>query len=160
MFFKGFLLGGISYLIMSSQAVALVNTITITATVLSQPCTINDGNPIDVDFGDNLSPNKLDGNHYLKKIDYSLDCSDGSDSNLKLEFSGENADFNSALLATNREGLGIKIFADNKELPINNWFSFSGSNPPELNAVPVPNSASTVSTGYFSASATLSVDYQ
>lgn len=144
----------------SFQSIALVNTITITATVASQPCTVNNGNPIDVDFGDSLSAKKLDGEHYIKNIDYSLDCSNASSSNLKLEFSGVGADFDSSVLATDQDYLGVEIFADEKELPLNTWFDFTASNPPELSAAPITKSSDLVSTGDFSASATLSVDYQ
>ncbi|VEI64161.1 putative minor fimbrial subunit StfF [Serratia fonticola] len=39
------------------------------------PCTINNGAPIEVDFGDNLVIRNLDGVRYSKPIPYQIDCS-------------------------------------------------------------------------------------
>lgn len=64
------------------------------------------------------------------------------------------------------EGLGIRIQqAGNKQLVpvgITDWLNFtlSGSNGPELEAVPVKEPTTQLAGGDFNASATLVVDYQ
>lgn len=71
------------------------------------PCTINNGDPIEVDFGDNLVIRNLDGVRYSKPIPYQIDCSAAGV--VRLSFKGAPSSFDYAAIQTNLTGLGIRI---------------------------------------------------
>ncbi|MGS3629892.1 hypothetical protein ACLFKX_12410 [Enterobacter hormaechei] len=62
--------------------------------------------------------------------------------------------------ATDREGLGIKLYMNGESMPLNTWMPFTWPEVPVLQAAPIKDDASTVETGVFSASATLKIQYQ
>ncbi len=69
-----------------------------------------------------------------EKIDYFIKCT----SNLKfiLKILGEQADFDTGVLKTDKENLGIKIYAEGREWSINTPLTIiSISTPPQLEAV-------------------------
>ncbi|MES3576150.1 fimbrial protein [Enterobacter cloacae] len=143
---------------------AKATVLTVKVTVLAGPCKINNNNPIDVDFGDDMLTTRVDGNNYLKTINYTLDCSEAKNDALKMQISGDVAPFDKNILrtpeASNADNLGIKLLHNGTSWPLNDWFNFKKGEHPVLQAVPVKAPGSTLKAGTFSASATLTVDYQ
>ena len=43
-------------------------------TLVMPPCTISKGAKVEVDFGEDLGVNKIDGVNYTKPVDYTVDC--------------------------------------------------------------------------------------
>ena len=135
-------------------------TLTVRVSVTSEPCTINDGRPITVDFGDDLLTSKVDGSSYLKNIDYTLDCSDAADGALKMTISGTGAAFDGAVLQADQPNLGIRLLSNGQPMPLNQPLNFTARSKPVLQAVPVKDPADKLRAGAFSASATMTVEYQ
>lgn len=138
--------------------------LTVKATVLAGPCKINNNNPIDVDFGNDMLTTKVDGNNYLKTINYTLDCSEAKNEALKMLISGDVAPFDKNALRTpesiNTDNLGIKLLHNGSTWPLNSWYNFKKGELPVLQAVPVKAPGSVLQAGAFSGSATLTVEYQ
>jgi len=131
------------------------------ALVEALPCTINNDQPIEVDFGDNLVIRNLDGVRYSKPIPYQIDCP--SAGNIMLSFKGEIASFGPFLLQTSLPGLGLRIMVDGSLYPIgsNGYLAVNDAqSPPQLMAVPVVNPTQPPSPGAFTARATLLAEYQ
>ncbi|MEL5640080.1 fimbrial protein [Serratia ureilytica] len=124
------------------------------------PCTINGKQRIETNFGNDMITTLVDGNHYLKEVNYNLECVGQSSNALRLKVQGNVADFNQSALQTNMSDLGIELRAGNKPLAINTWFNFNYFDKPVLQAVPVKRTNSNLPAGTFSVNATLLVDYQ
>lgn len=134
-------------------------TVNVTGVVVEGVCEINNGETIHVDFGNNLQPRLIDGENFMKAIEYSLTCEDLTSNDLEMEFEGIATSFSEDYLATDREGLGIKLYMNGESMPINTWMPFTWPEVPVLQAAPVKSEATEVETGVFSASATLKIQY-
>lgn len=144
-------------------------TVTVTGVLVDAPeCTANGNNQIDVDFGDDVYINNIDGSTYKKtQLMYDLNCTSLADTRLKLAITGEPAAFGNGLLHTSREGLGIRLYYRDSVLPAGNGvaeyvtFTWTDMNSvPELYAVPVVAEGVTLTPGDFSGTGTLVIDYQ
>ncbi|CNK52624.1 exported pilin protein [Yersinia frederiksenii] len=147
----------------SSPVWAINKTATVTVSVnifAAPPCVINSNNNINVDFGDDLLTSNIDGIQYMKPVTYTLDCTAAATNALKMSIKGNGASFDTAVLRTSNANLGIKLMRSGQELPLNSEFNFTYPAVPVLQAVPVKQINSTLSTGYFSGTATLVVEYQ
>jgi type 1 fimbria pilin len=122
-------------------------------------CTINDNQPINVEFG-NVGINKIDGVNYEKDIDYKITC-DGTDTKdqLYLSITGQAASFNPGYLATSVSGLAIQIKQSSEPYTLADQVKVNIDSPPKLSAVPIKGPGA-LGTGEFSASATLQAFYQ
>ncbi|MGQ6550646.1 fimbrial protein [Serratia sp. IR-2025] len=137
--------------------------VTITGNLVeSLPCKINNDDPIDVVFGDDLIINKIDGTAYSVAIPYNVTCADTT-GNVRLSFKGTAAGFDGAVVQTDKAGLGIRLLLGGNVLAIN---STPGTviNPaalPTLSAVPVVNgnAGQEPTEGPFTATATLLASY-
>lgn len=135
-------------------------TITVKVSVVEPPpCIINNNQPIVVEFKDVITT-RVDGDNYRMPVNYSLSCSIISSYALKLKVQGNGASFDSEVLRTDREGLGIKLLLGSSKLAINRWLNFMRPTPPKLWAVPVKQDNVTLKAGEFRAGATMTVDYQ
>lgn len=124
------------------------------------PCTINGGKKIDVDFGERVGVNKIDGQNYRQTIDYSVTCERGVlPWEMTLTLKG-NASFERAALQTNKPELGIRIYQNDTPFIINTPLKIVPGNLPLLEAVPIAKPGSKLIEGAFSAAATLQADYQ
>lgn len=126
------------------------------------PCTVTGGT---VNFNDVLTT-KIDGTNYTQTVGYSLNCDKRIVDALKMQLQGTVVTINGeSVLKTNVDGLGVRVRTVNEHTLLEpgstSWFhfNFSGSDP-ALEATPVKNSATTLSSGDFTAGATLVVDYQ
>lgn len=147
------------------MAMALFNPVTqaatsniyISVTVVDKPaCTVNNNQTINVDFGDDLFTNRVDGSNYIK----TLDCKNNVRNAMKMKIVGSATAFDGSALQTNKTDLGVALRAEGRPLLINSWLNFTYPAQPLLQAVPVKRAGSTLTAGGFSAGATLMVDYQ
>lgn len=123
------------------------------------PCVINNNKVIAIDFG-NVGVNKVDGENYKQKIDYTLECEDRDEmASLNMTLRGAQTSYNTGAITTNVPGLGIEILQNGSPVTINKSFIIDFNNPPVLEAVPV-SSGATLSEGAFNATATLLAEYE
>ncbi|ELY2670854.1 fimbrial protein [Cronobacter sakazakii] len=159
-------LPGIALLIacVSSPVPAEDNTIqiTVSVTISIEPCEINHNQDIDVDFGDNVITTEVAQGIYEKAIDYTLDCGNAIPGKmLKMRLVGNGASFDSDVLKTSVDALGVKFKNNGVDYPLNSDVNFiSQENKPALTAMLVKKNGTRLPTGAFSAGATMMVDYQ
>lgn len=133
----------------------------ISGTLIVPPsCVINGDRVIEVNFGKNLVTTQVDGQHYMKTLDYQLTCKNNKNNALQIQFKGASTGFNTGALQTNQADLGIALIANGQPLAINSWVNFTYPNKPLLQAVPVKRPGGLLKAGDFSAGATLMVGYQ
>ncbi|WP_367651425.1 fimbrial protein [Serratia fonticola] len=152
-------------LLLSSPPAIAFTMVSVRATVLDPPSCVISGSqpnqPIEVNFGDEVMTNKVDGKNYMLTVEYSLQCTGGNTDALRLQIQGAPAAFNPAALATAQQSnLGIELWANNARFPVNSWINFTYPSIPVLKAVPVKKSGTTLAAGKFSAVATLKIDVQ
>lgn len=150
------------FLMMATLGVEAATTsdIRVKVVVLSPPCVINSNNIIEVNFGNDVLTNRVDGNYRKMPVKYSVQCSNGASNAVKMLIDGNGASFATQVLRTNKTDVGIEILNNSKRLPINSWLNFTYPNLPKLEAVIVKRPGSTLVGGPFSASATMKVEYQ
>lgn len=153
-------LAALAIVLMHIPSAHSVLTVNVTGVVVEGVCEINNGETINVDFGNNLMARQLDGESYMKAIEYSLACEDLTSNDLEMQFEGTSTSFNEDYLATDRDGLGIKLYMNGASMPLNTWVPFTWPEVPVLQAAPVKGESNDVETGVFSASATLKIQYQ
>ncbi|CAI2486732.1 MULTISPECIES: fimbrial protein [Serratia] len=124
-------------------------------------CSINDDGIVDVNFGDRLGVNKVDGVNYRQAVNYRISCegSTGTDG-MTLIFSGAVSTFDKAALQTSMSDLGIRIYQNDQPMAPGSKIAINPSSPPQLEAVPVQRPGAVLSEGQFEATATLQVNYQ
>lgn len=126
------------------------------------PCTINDDNRIDVNFGERVGINKVDGVNYRQLMNYQITCEGAGSGSwaLTLSLSGTNARFDNEALSTNKTDLGIRVYQNDQPFTPNSTLKIDLANPPRLEAVPVKDPGATLTEGTFEALATLRADYE
>ncbi|WP_337264912.1 MULTISPECIES: fimbrial protein [unclassified Serratia (in: enterobacteria)] len=150
----------LSVLLLSAPSIANIPVNIRGTVIIPPPCTINNNQTIRVDFGDEIMTTRIDGVNYKQAITYSLSCDIQKSNNLKMSIQGTAASFNSAVLRTDKNGLGIALYHGTQPLNANTWFSYTYPSKPELYAVLVKQSGATLTGGEFTSSATLLIDYQ
>ncbi|WP_411749728.1 fimbrial protein [Serratia marcescens] len=156
-----FLLGSVTFS-QSSLAAGDVDMV-FRGTLITPPqCTINDGNRIDVDFGDRLGINKVDGVNYRQPVNYQVSCDNNNSTgfSLMLSLSGTPTDFDADALQTSKAGLGVRMYQNNKPFTPNTELVITQNNPPALEVVPVKKMGAVLDKGSFEAWATLKAEYQ
>lgn len=126
-------------------------------------CTINDGQSIEVDFGNEIMTSRVDGSLYTKSISHGIKCSKPELAAMKLQIKGIGASFDGTSLQTSNENLAIQLSANGKKLGVNEWLDFDYTDDasiPKLDAVPMKKPSATLAGGDFTATATLMVDYK
>ncbi len=125
------------------------------------PCVINGGATLEVPFGDDLLTTRVDGVNYRRSVPYTVVCSSPPSNAMTLELQGSGASFNSQVLQTpGKADLGIKLFINGADWPINRRVNFTYPNLPVVQAVPLKRAGSTLTSGAFSAAGTLVVNWQ
>ena len=150
-------------MLLSSSAWALNKSATVNVSVsifAAPPCVINGNNTINVNFGDTILTSNIDGANYMQPVNYTLNCTSAASNALKLSINGNGANFDTTVLKTSNSGLGIKLIRNGQSFPLNTASNFTYPNIRVLQAVPVKQTNATLSTGYFSGTATLVVEYQ
>lgn len=126
------------------------------------PCTINGGDIIDVNFGDKVGVNKVDGINYLEPINYRVNCLPGVGKwsmNLMV-ISLPPPDYDSSAIPSDVADLSIRVLSNGKPLELNKLIPVSPLNFPAIEVVPVKRPGVTLPEGPFVARATLLVAYQ
>lgn len=125
------------------------------------PCEVDSGELIDVDFGKRLGIQKVDGVHYLQKVNYSIKCEPGAkDWAMELMLSGEPTSYDMAAIQTNIPDLGIRVLLNGEAFTLGKSVSVNPADLPVLEVVPVKTPGSTLIEGAFEATATLQAVYQ
>ncbi|MGF6191421.1 fimbrial protein [Serratia sp. 2723] len=126
------------------------------------PCTINDGNQVDIDFGERVGINKVDGVNYRQPLNYQITCDKavGGSWALTLSLSGSAAGFDSEALLTDKTDLGIRVYQNDKPFTPNSTLKINLDSLPRLEAVPIKQAGATLTEGVFEAWATLRADYE
>ncbi|QDI20297.1 pilus assembly protein [Serratia marcescens] len=125
------------------------------------PCSINNDQLVDVDFGERVGVTKVDGKNYLKTVDYRITCEPGvSGLVLGLTVTGPQTGFDAAALQTNLPDLGIRLLQGGEAFIINKRIVISADHPPVLQAVPVKKPGAVLEPKPFEVTATLLADYQ
>ncbi|WP_449554838.1 fimbrial protein [Lelliottia amnigena] len=130
--------------------------------ILSTPCTVSNDKVIDVSFG-NISVNGVNGKDNAQVIPYSVDCHGASDdSPLDLTITGTPESYDDAALTTSADGLGLQIQANGQAMKLNKPLSITLGELSSLTltAVPVKDTAKTLTEQPFTATATLIAQYQ
>lgn len=136
--------------------------INISGTVIATAsCTFSGQKPLQIEYGDVYISELTPGNN-RKLLDYTLRCSGDPDGKkVEMRFTGDSANFNSQLLKTSINGLGIKLLNNNSPQAINSWFSIDPNNQPALEAELVRQEGARFNNGQvFNASMTLVVEYR
>ncbi|QNQ55443.1 fimbrial protein [Serratia liquefaciens] len=136
---------------------------TFRGTLIEPPqCTLNDGNQVDVNFGERVGINRVDGVNYRQRMNYQITCENAGSGNweLTLSLSGNAAAFDKEALVTNKADLGIRVYQNDKPFTPGSTLDINLSNPLRLEAVPVKHEGGTLTEGAFEAWATLRADYQ
>lgn len=136
-------------------------SLTIRAVIIAPPpCVINGGSTLNVPFGNDLLTSRVDGVNYRRGVPYTVICDSPFSNALTLELKGTGAAFDSRVLATRKADLGVKLFVNGADWPLNTRVNFTHPNLPVVQAVPVKRVGSKLTGGAFDATATLVVDYQ
>lgn len=129
--------------------------------VEAQPCVINDGNPVVVDFGNEVMTTRIDGNEYRKRISFTLDCSGSVPGMQQLRISGGPlTGFDPLALSGGQSGFGVALYNGSQRYAPGTWLPLTDPDIPELYAVPVKQNGVALAGGAFSILASLVVAYQ
>ncbi|HHQ6539701.1 TPA: fimbrial protein [Serratia fonticola] len=159
-------LGGLALLMLwGNQAVAAPLAATLSGTLVVTPpeCILNNGGQQSVHFGDILLT-RIDGSNYKRPVPLSLTCTNLAKNGLRMTLQGDATTFTSSgALKTSNGKLGVAFYVNNTRQAINQPLNMSYTALPTLEAAPVKDTAASyrdTDGGYFSALATLKVDYQ
>lgn len=159
-FFGGVVLGVMSILPLVSYG-SNIGQVTVKVTIVSQPCTINNDQPIEVDFGEVMTT-RVDGQNYRMPVNYTLNCPSLQKNALRMQISGNAIDVGATtnVLETNIPDFGIVLARGSTPFNINSSLDFIFPALPELYAAPIKKAGVTLPTGAFTASSTMKVTYQ
>lgn len=135
-------------------------TVNVKVSVITSPCTINNGQSISVEFGNSIHQADIQAGKYSVQVPYTIDCGDEQNLTLTMTLRGTAADFNGNYLATDKTGLGISLATSDKAAILNNPITFAEGNAPSIMATLVSQDNVALETGEFSATATLKISYQ
>ncbi len=122
------------------------------------PCSINNDQLIEVDFGDGVIIRNINGVRYSKPVPYQIVCS--APGTVRLSVNGTPTHFDGAAIQTDAPGLGIHLTQAGQPFTLNTPIAVDPSNPPTLLAVLVSDPVQPPSPGAFTAGATLLAEYQ
>ncbi|NCG54969.1 fimbrial protein [Serratia fonticola] len=152
--------GGLLY---GTQALGLGVNLHGNLVVTPPECILNSSVQQSVHFGDILLT-RIDGSNYKRPVPLTLSCSNLVKNNLKMTLLGEATSFSSGgALKTSNNKLGVAFYVNGTRQAINQPVAISYTSLPTLEAAPVKNGSASYSDtdgGYFTALATLKVDYQ
>lgn len=124
------------------------------------PCVINNGQRIEVDFGEQVGISQVDGQRYLQNVNYDIDCEGSTGQTLGLTLVAAASGFDTAAVPTNVPDLAIRLLLAGNPFVLNKRVPIEGANKPRLQAVPVKRPGGALKPQAFSAQATLVADYQ
>jgi len=131
-------------------------------TLIELTCKIGNDKPIEVDFGDQVVTDLIDGQHYMQDVMLQIMCNHDYKSDLDFTIKGTAISFDKSALETDAADVGVRIlFArDNSPVEINKAYVYRHRDDVSLKVVPVKKSGSAPKGGEFQASAQLLVEPQ
>lgn len=148
-------------LMVFSQFSSAVTNVTVKVTVVAKPvCVVNGDKAIQVDFGNSIQTDKVDGSNYNKEISYDISCEKYTSNAVKMKIDSLTTDFDTNSVKLNKPNLGIALYNGSSRIDLNKWFNFTWPNKPVLKAVPVRRPNAPLQAGAFNGSATITVEYQ
>ncbi|MCU5771609.1 fimbrial protein [Erwiniaceae bacterium BAC15a-03b] len=137
--------------------------LTLRVAINAPACNINQGQAINVDFGNDIFITQVNGENYKQPISFSLSCNAYTPVTMRLRFDGTTAQFDAGVLATTMSDLGIKLLQGSgggTPLSPGSWLNFDRTaGIPSLQAVLVQRAGSTLAAGEFTGTATLVVEH-
>ena len=124
------------------------------------PCVINNGQRIEVEFGEQVGISQVDGQRYLQNVNYDIDCEGSTGQTLGLTLVAAASGFDPAAVPTNVPDLAIRLLLAGNPFVLNKRMPIDAANTPRLQAVPVKRPGAALTPQAFSAQATLLADYQ
>jgi type 1 fimbria pilin len=124
-------------------------------TLIIVACQVNADKPVNVEFGDEVITDLIDGDHYEQDVPAAITCSDDYDGSLDFQIKGTAIDFDSATLVTSVTDLGVKLMMNDAPMEINKSYTVTAQTPIAIKAVPVKAVGATLPGGEFTATATL-----
>lgn len=157
-----FLVLGVSHSVSAAQTGDSVNFEFTGSFIVSTPCTVNNDDVMNIPFG-NVGIKRIDGVEYMQTIPYLVDCHGAPDNSpLNLTVSGNATGFDPAAVVTSANGLGIEIQANGQPLQLNKALNITlgALSSLQLTAVPVKDPAIELTEQAFTATATLTANYE
>ncbi len=144
-----------------ASAAAVV--VSVEGNLLPPACVVHNGGggDIDVDFGDDININRLNGTNYRQVVTYGVTCGDdGHKWPLRLRFVGTGASWDAQTLRTSEKNLGIRLTLNGAPVNFGSNIPVTDStNLPVMVAVPVANPSESPDEGEFTAAANLLAEY-
>lgn len=137
---------------MQAQAAADVN---FHGTLIIVACQVNADKPVNVEFGDEVITDLIDGDHYVQDVPAEIKCSDDYDGSLDFQIKGNAISFDAAALETSVADLGVKLMMNDTPMEINKSYTVTAQTPIAIKAAPVKAIGATLPGGEFTATATL-----
>ena len=136
--------------------------IVVKATVLGPACTINNGNVIEVNFGNDILANKINGDNYQQSFTLNFSCTTQTPNNVFITIEGYPWDYyNPIHLPTSKENLFVIFKHGNKTLPINEKIQVDRRNSQTILAIPTRyDKDDRIKPGPFNVATTLKVSYE
>ncbi|MBK4727653.1 fimbrial protein [Pantoea agglomerans] len=148
-------------LILNRPLYAIDNMLFSGTLIEPPPCKINEDGMVDVDFGDRVGVNKVDGVNYLQTLNYSITCEKGGNGlDLTLTLGGKQTTYDNAAIQTDVTDLGIRVLQNGQPFILDKPVVIDPKAPPKLQAVPVKTPGASLKEGAFIATATLKAEYQ
>jgi type 1 fimbria pilin len=141
------------------QAVETTSAV-LDVTVIIQPpsCTINNGQAVEVNFGDQIPVADINGVNFQQTVPSALDCQ-GYITSTRLKVQGIGSAFDTDVLKTSFDQLGIAFRTQGgTALPLETWLDVNLPTQPVIYAVPVKDPAAELPAGPFTGTATLVVE--
>lgn len=154
-------IGVVMGLLTATQGFAAAD-INFHGTLINLTCKIGDDKPIDIDFGDEVVTDLIDGVHYQQAVPLKIICNQDYNGDLNFSVSGKPVTFEKSALVTDVTGLGIRFIdaSSGTKIELNKAYSHKNNDSVDLNVVPVKESSTTLPGGEFKASAQLLVEPQ
>lgn len=152
----------LSFILFSAPQAIAATDITFHGTLINLTCKIGDDNPIDIDFGDEVVTDLIDGEHYLHAVPLQITCNEDYNGDLNFSVIGTPSSFENSALVTDVAGLGIRFLdaSTNTPIELNKAYRYKNNNNVDLTVVPVKEASTSLPGGAFTASAQLLVEPQ
>lgn len=135
--------------------------LTLHGKLINLTCKISNDQPIDIDFGDEVVVDLLDGQHYQRDVPLQITCNQEYNGELNFTVVGVTS-FEDSALETTIPDLGIRFLdaSSNKPIEIGKSYPYKNNDNVDLIVVPVKAPNAKLTGGDFNASAELLVEPQ
>ena len=138
--------------------------LTLHGTLINLDCKIGDAEKRDINFGDEVVAEALDGTRYAQSMHLQIDCGTQYTGRLKFSVMGTESGFENTAVKTNIENLGIRFMYEEspgsgvKPMELNKPYYYKPSDSITLVVAPVKAPKATLIGGKFEATATLTLE--